>query len=686
VGALEPDRTQLETFVAALFRRADKDSFVSLRAFYEDGRKTPFRITPTSLAGGLGFLVDAAVDDARRAAQTPKRVVFCPPIATFANKDHAGEKDLLQGLALSVECDERPQEARATLERLLGPATVVVKSGGLWTAPDGSPHDKLHLHWRLTEPACGADLTKLKAARELACRLVGGDPSNNSVVHPNRWPGSWHRKAGPRLCEIETIVEREIDLDRALAILKETTVGKKASPWGAPDRPNGAGQADDGWADAAQEAAEVERRLELDEEFKKVLTGESYHPTLVPLAASLAARGAPEPVAYDVLHALLANSNPCDPERLRRRDAERMKLEDTVSSGYVKFDKSGGADAANAGAGQAASLWKEIDVNLFGVDILPPDLVDEMLPANWVDTIWTSAFAAAAPPDYVGLAAIVAGAGAIGNGRVAYRPSRWKEAAVLWGALVGPPSAHKSPAIRDVHEALTRIDKKLHAQWRLECDKLEADYEIALAQAKQKKTIKKPPKPPLAQLLYDDITLEKLTISMAGNPHGAIVFYDELASWFSSFTRYSADGDASGARAFWNKSYSAGRHKRDRVKSEGPPIVIEAAACSVLGGIQPERLLRFWRETNDGMLARLMLVWPRLATIKLDGGSQPMDDVSATLSRAYQALYDLKPERKTVNRIRRRFRWRPRRNRCSTPPISNARKRREKSAGSWRNG
>jgi uncharacterized protein DUF3987 len=356
------------------------------------------------------------------------------------------------------------------------------------------------------------------------------------------------------------------------------------------------------------------------------------------------------------LRSLLLNSTPSDPERLRRRDAELEKLEDTVASAYAKFGDDTAAGAAGAGAAASAaplnaSLKKEIDLDLFGVDTPPPDLTHDILPADWVDLIWTSAFAAAAPPDYVALAAIVAAGGAIGNARAALAGPGWREAVVLWGALVGPPSAHKSPAMNDVRLALTRIDKKLYEQWRVACDKFEADHEIELAQTLkgQKKNVKKPAKPPLRQLLYDDVTLEKLTISIADNPHGALVFYDELAAWFSSFARYTADGDSSGARAFWNKTYQAGHHKRDRVKNEGPPIVIEAAACSVLGAIQPDRLQRFWKETNDGMLARLMLVWPRIAAAKaidFAGDSGARDELAAKLRRAYQALYDLKLDQK----------------------------------------
>ena len=73
----------------------------------------------------------------------------------------------------------------------------------------------------LSEPASGAALPFLKEARRLATRLVGADPSNVTTVHPIRWPGSWHRKAEPRLCNIEQVnADVEIELEVALARLQ----------------------------------------------------------------------------------------------------------------------------------------------------------------------------------------------------------------------------------------------------------------------------------------------------------------------------------------------------------------------------------------------------------------------------------------------------------------------------------
>jgi hypothetical protein len=202
---MQPDRNQIEVFVDGLFRHASPQGFVSLRAFFEGASTKPFRINPTKLSGGLRFLADVAEDDCYRAANYPEAVVFCPPIAVFADKERARERDIVEGLALSVECDARPREARERLEALLGPATFVVRSGGKWTDPaTGEVHDKLHLHWRLQTPARGESLAVLKQARDIAARLVGGDPSNKPVCHPIRWPGSWPRKGEPILCSIDT--------------------------------------------------------------------------------------------------------------------------------------------------------------------------------------------------------------------------------------------------------------------------------------------------------------------------------------------------------------------------------------------------------------------------------------------------------------------------------------------------
>ena len=313
---LEPARDQIEIFAEALFRYAPDNSYVSLRAFYHDAKK--FRITPVRLNGkGFRFLFEAAEDDARRAAQAPKPVVFCPPICTFKNPKRAREEDLAAGLALSVELDQHPHGSLTQLEEIIGPATIIVRSGGIWIDPDGAPQDKLHVHWRLAAPARGENLAKLKTARALATRIAGGDASSIPSVHPLRWPGSWHRKDKPRMCEIaRSDTDREIDLDAALSALRA------AAPAEEQERPreNGADYA----GDRADWAALI----------RNVIAGRDLHDSTVRLAAAYAGSGVAEHIAVRSIEALYLASTAQHDERWRERFDDIPR---GVRTGYEKY-------------------------------------------------------------------------------------------------------------------------------------------------------------------------------------------------------------------------------------------------------------------------------------------------------------------------------------------------------------
>jgi hypothetical protein len=294
---LEPDRDQIEIFVNAIFRHA-QTGFVSLRAFIEGSndvfRKTSIRI----ISNNLKFLCDAVEDDARRAAQYPKPVVFCPPLATFGNNESATEKDIAEGFTITVECDENPEAARAKLETILGPATTVIRSGGVWNDGNGITQDKLHLHWRLAQPARKRDdLIKLKRVREICARLVDADPTSIPVCHPIRWPGSWHRKNEPRLTEIVACnPDIEIDLADALAKLEPLapapaqTDNRAALPGGE-------------WGTLAANIA----------------VGKSWHASIARLAMKMLRGGTPEVMAVQMLRGMMVASQAPHDERWQTR-------------------------------------------------------------------------------------------------------------------------------------------------------------------------------------------------------------------------------------------------------------------------------------------------------------------------------------------------------------------------------
>src|ERR1700745_2780397 len=100
IAKLEPDRSQLETFIRVLFRHAGTEGYVSLRTFDDDGtRSEPTNTTTIKLKDGLDAVIAAAVKDAAKAANSATEKVFSPPIAVFngQGKDEwrAREEDLL---------------------------------------------------------------------------------------------------------------------------------------------------------------------------------------------------------------------------------------------------------------------------------------------------------------------------------------------------------------------------------------------------------------------------------------------------------------------------------------------------------------------------------------------------------------------------------------------------------------
>jgi hypothetical protein len=221
----EPDREQLLDFVSTVFGRATEGLWVPLRTYCEGANRRPWRseLWSWQKLGSLASLADAAGDLAWAAAIAAGPVVFCCPLASFETRDKASEANLAEAFTISVELDEYPERARERAEDLLGPATLVVASGGSWFDPETEEEqNKLHLHWVLREPARSfAKLVKLGEARRRLAQLLGGDPTGAPISHCYRWPDSWHRKSDAVLCRsLEYRPEIIGDLDDAYACIE----------------------------------------------------------------------------------------------------------------------------------------------------------------------------------------------------------------------------------------------------------------------------------------------------------------------------------------------------------------------------------------------------------------------------------------------------------------------------------
>jgi len=371
VFSLPIDGAQLASFLDATCRYADPDTFLSLRAFYDD-RSQPFFLYGMRVGDDPATHLPFIESLAARCTRVARPVVFCPPLATFAGPDEATEEALRNGLVLSVECDKAPAAARAKLEALLGPATILVASGGEWVNADGEIEDKLHLHWRLDEPTREpGEHQALKRARSLAAALVGGDASNKPVVHCIRWPGSWHRKAKPRLARIVAVTDHEVSLPDALERLQEAadaaglSVAAAAAPKPSSAVPGG------GEGEARAMSALV----------REVLTASDYHGPLVSLAMRYLKAGMPDGQAVETLRGVM----------LAVPDAGRDSKDGTVQRGrwQSRYDDIPRAvSTARAKLGAAKAVPAPEPESMAGL-VNPADLQGTEPPAReWIVDGW----------------------------------------------------------------------------------------------------------------------------------------------------------------------------------------------------------------------------------------------------------------------------------------------------------
>jgi hypothetical protein len=284
----------------------------------------------------------------------------------------------------------------------------------------------------------------------------------------------------------------------------------------------------------------------------------------------------------------------------------------------------------------------------------------------WGQWIAEAADAKGAPPDYVAAALLAVSGSLIGNARWVAPWAGWAEPPVLWAALIGAPSAGKSPALdaalaplRAMERRLRRDAERDRAAW---AEKDEA-AKLALAAWKTEatKALKEgddpPPKPKAAdagpephipRLAVNDATVERLAVILAKQPRGTLAVRDELAGWLANMSRYANGGSD---KPFWLEAYGGRAFTVERMSRE--PVRVESLTVAALGGIQPDRLASLLiKADDDGMLARLVPVWPEPAPVK----RPEVAPDEAFAEEAFARLYGLAmPMEKRASRDRGSF-------------------------------
>ena len=104
-----------------------------------------------------------------------------------------------------------------------------------------------------------------------------------------------------------------------------------------------------------------------------------------------------------------------------------------------------------------------------------------------------------------------------------------------------------------------------------------------------------------------DVSTEELQHVLAECPRGLLYVRDELAGWLGGFDRYGGKGDD---RAFYLECWNGGSYVCDRVRYHGTPLRIEHASLAIIVGMVPDRLREVLADTDDGLVERMLFIWP----------------------------------------------------------------------------
>ncbi len=236
------------------------------------------------------------------------------------------------------------------------------------------------------------------------------------------------------------------------------------------------------------------------------------------------------------------------------------------------------------------------------------------------------------PLDYAAAALIVSLSGVVGR-RALIRPKyldrSWTEACNLWGSIVGPPGALKTPVLARIVAPLVKIE----AEWSevrraedavYETARREVEIETNLWEQATKAAIRdgkpRPPRPdstiwePLTRrLLVTDATYESLHVIQSQNPAGVLCTRDELSGFLAGLDSEGRERE----KPYWLQCWAgSGHHTLDRI-SRGLRIFVKDTCCGLLGNLTPSGAVRLVNAMasggDDGFVQRFSVtVWPDL--------------------------------------------------------------------------
>lgn len=171
--------------------------------------------------------------------------------------------------------------------------------------------------------------------------------------------------------------------------------------------------------------------------------------------------------------------------------------------------------------------------------------------------------------------------------------------ASLWAAIVGKKGFTKSEAQEDAFKPINKQQSFLYKKWLNEKAELE-QYKIDNPKVKVGEL-------PMHKIhILNDVTPEALVLTLANNPKGCGIVYDELAGFIGRFDRYKAGAD----EEMFLSLFNGGGINRTRVNSTSNAYT-EKSYLTIIGTIQPAVLKAvFFNKSESGFFDRWLICCP----------------------------------------------------------------------------
>ncbi|SFM59146.1 DUF3987 domain-containing protein [Nitrosomonas communis] len=241
--------------------------------------------------------------------------------------------------------------------------------------------------------------------------------------------------------------------------------------------------------------------------------------------------------------------------------------------------------------------------------------------------------------------------------RVQIKPKAYDDWTVvpnLWGVVVAPPGYMKSPALSEVMRPLHRLESEAykdyelkHAAWVVEKQSIEIKNNAIKYRLKKDPNadiepyLLIPDEPIPTRYCVNNFSHEALGEILIGNPNGVLAYSDELYGLLKMSEKPGNEGLHDFLLSAWNGD---GPFTFDRI-GRGLNRRIEHVCVSILGGIQPGRLMEYITAANrgsrgdSGLIQRFqLLVWPDPSEEWRLVDRKPNDEAYEKVGRIFERL------------------------------------------------